>query len=422
MNISLLYGNGTISAQLPNNRELSIISCHLDEYAAGAAELELVQASMKKSIGSPPLARLAKGKKKVVLLAGDHTRPVPSKIIVPCLLDEIRRGNPNAEVTILIATGCHRGTTKEELILKFGRELCLREKIVVHDCMDEANLVKVGTLPSGGELILSRLAVEADLLVAEGFIEPHFFAGFSGGRKSVLPGVASCSTVYYNHNAAFIGDKHSRSGVLDGNLIHKDMIYAAKKVNLAYIVNVVINSRKEVIASFAGDCDEAHLAGCRFLVNMVSAAAVPADIVITTNNGFPLDQNIYQAVKGMSTAEATCKPGGVIIEVAECRDGYGGDGFYRMFRDNPSAKDILDTIRKTQAKDTVEDQWQAQILARILSKHKVILVSEMPPDIVRDLHMIPAGTVEEALWLADGFLKREGTICVIPEGVTQIIW
>jgi len=421
MNILLPYGNGTISARLPGHRVLATITSHINEYAPGTTELELVQASMEEPIGSLPLARLAHGKKKVVLLASDHTRPVPSKIIVPCLLDEIRRGNPDAEITIMIATGCHRGSTKEELVLKFGEEICRRETIVIHDCMDNTNMVKIGTLPSGGDLILNHLVTEADLLVAEGFIEPHFFAGFSGGRKSVLPGVAACSAVYYNHNAAFIDDEHSRAGILDGNLIHKDMVYAAKKAGLAYIVNVVINSKKEIIASFAGDCEKAHLAGCRFLADMAGAVPVPADIVITTNNGYPLDQNVYQAVKGMSTAEATCNPGGVIIEVAKCEDGCGGEGFYRLFRDNQCAAELLDTIRKTEAKDTVADQWQAQIFARILSKHKIILVSQVPPDIVRDFHMIPAETVEQALRLADGLLKREGTICVIPEGITSFI-
>lgn len=159
------------------------------------------------------------GKKDVVIIASDHTRPVPSKIIMPLMLEEIRKGNPDADITILIATGCHRETAKEELVQKFGKDIVDNEKILVHDCDDTTNLVSLGRLPSGGELIINKIAVEADLLCSEGFIEPHFFAGFSGGRKSVLPGIASRKTVLANHRSAFIADDHARTGILEGNPI-----------------------------------------------------------------------------------------------------------------------------------------------------------------------------------------------------------
>lgn len=420
--ITLPYGKGHIEAQLPEERVAGVIRSRLDEYVPQGSQQELVRRSMAAPIGTGTLEELAKGKRRVVLLCSDHTRPVPSRAIVPQMLEAIRRGNPQAEITLLIATGCHRGTTLAELGDKFGPEIVEREHIVVHDCAAEEEMVHLGTLPSGGELYLNRIAAEADLLVAEGFIEPHFFAGFSGGRKSVLPGVASRRTVYANHCAQFIDDPHARAGILEGNPIHKDMIWAARRAGLAYIVNVVINSKKEVIASFAGDCDEAHRAGTRFLASLCEGKPVPADIVLTSNNGYPLDQNIYQAVKGMSTAEMTCNPGGVIIIAAKCEDGNGGDEFYRTFSQDRDAASIMRHILSVPQGETVADQWQSQIFARVLMKCRVVFISDAPDDVVRDFHMTPAHSIQEALTLAEAMLgDPQAKITVIPEGISSII-
>ena len=260
------YGKGEICCEIPDERLLGVLRSGITEYRPEGTPDELTERAMACSIASSSLCELAKGKKKVVLIASDHTRPVPSRVIVPKMLREIRKGNPEAEITILIATGCHRGTTAEELTAKFGEEIVRNEHIVVHDC-DKSEMVRLGVLPSGQPLIVNRLAADADLLVAEGFIEPHFFAGYSGGRKSVLPGVVAREVVLGNHNGAFIDDPHSRTGVLEGNRIHEDMLYAAKKVGLAYIVNVVLNAEHEVIYAVAGDVEKAHEAGCAFLAS-----------------------------------------------------------------------------------------------------------------------------------------------------------
>ena len=318
----LPYGRGTISLSLPERRVKAVLESHLHTYHPDLGEEELVNAALESPEGSPRLSQLAKGKHNVVMIASDHTRPVPSRHIIPAMLREIREGNPEADITILIATGCHRAPTREELIQKFGEEIAGREKIVIHSCEDSEDFVSLGTLPSGGELILNRMAVEADLLCAEGFIEPHFFAGFSGGRKSVLPGVAARKTVLANHCSAFIDSPYARTGIIEGNPIHRDMIYAAKKAGLAFIVNVVINQKKEIIHAVAGDCDLAHKKGVSFLNDWCRTPAVPADIVVSTNGGYPLDQNIYQSVKGMTAAEVTVKEGGVIIMLSKAADGH----------------------------------------------------------------------------------------------------
>ncbi len=419
--LSIPYGEKRLEFDIPEGHPVTILQGKLESYTAPAPEEELILNAMKNPVGSKRLCELARGKRKVVLICSDHTRPVPSRLIVPHMLAEIREGNPDAAITILIATGCHRLTTADELESKFGPEIYRNEKIMIHDCEDEENLVKIGTLPSGGDLIINKLVTEADLVCAEGFIEPHFFAGFSGGRKSILPGVASRVCVHYNHNAEFIDDPHSRMGILADNPIHRDMIYAAKTAGLRYIVNVVLNADKKVVAAYAGDVDEAHLAGCEFVKDQMGCRAVPGDIVITTNNGYPLDQNVYQMVKGMCTAEATCAEGGVIIAAGECRDGIGGDGFYKTFKECTDISALLAEFRATPKEETILDQWQSQIFARILEKHKVIFVSEISDDIVRDFHMIPARSMAEAVSLAEGLVgKKDYSVTVLPEGISVI--
>ena len=277
--IQFPYGKETLSIDIPQERLSAVLTSEMHHYKPELSQEELVREALEHPIGTPKLSVMAEGKKKVVIIASDHTRPVPSKIIMPQMLAEIRKGNPDADITILISTGCHRETTKEELVNKFGPDIVAQEKIVIHDC-DDPTQVSLGKLPSGGELIVDRLAVEADLLVAEGFIEPHFFAGFSGGRKSVLPGIASRKTVIYNHNAEFIASDRARTGIVDGNPIHIDMLYAARAAHLAFICNVVINSDKEVIYAVSGDVDQAHIAGREFLSSKCKVDAVMSDIVI----------------------------------------------------------------------------------------------------------------------------------------------
>ncbi|MBR2839112.1 MAG: nickel-dependent lactate racemase [Kiritimatiellae bacterium] len=420
--ILLPYGKGQVPLEIEDGHLAGVLRSGIHGYRPPKGAVELVRESMENPIGSPRLRELAAGKRKITVIASDHTRPVPSRAIIPPMLEEIRAGNPDAEVTILVATGLHRTTTKDELAAKFGPDIVSKERIVVHDCDDAANLVSLGKLPSGGDLVVNRLAVEADLLVAEGFIEPHFFAGFSGGRKSVLPGIASRATVMYNHNAGFIAHPKARTGVLDGNPIHEDMLFAARAARLAFVVNVVIDAAHEPIFSVAGDCEAAHRAGREFLAGKCQVGAVPADIAVSTNGGYPLDQNIYQAVKGMTAAEATVKDGGVIVMFASASDGHGGASFHRTFRDEPDLGRMMRTFLARRPEETIIDQWQSQILARVLLKAKVVFVSECDDQIVRDLHMIPAHGPEEAMEKAKALVGRpDYTVTVIPDGVAVIV-
>lgn len=419
--IKLPYGRRSIIVDIPEDRLNGVLISLAHKYTTLKSEEDILKRALSKPIDTPRLKELVQGKEKIVVISSDHTRPVPSHVTMPLILGEIREMNPKVDIHILVATGFHRASTETELRDKYGNEIVDNEKIVIHDSRDEGSMVKVGILPSGGDLILNKLAVEADLLIAEGLIEPHFFAGFSGGSKSILPGIASHTTVLANHCSEFIAHKRARAGILKGNPIHKDMLYAAQKANLAFILNVVINANKKVINAFAGHSEKAHFKGCKFISEHVRVKAEPADIVITTNGGYPLDQNIYQSVKSMTAAEATCKEGGIIIVVSECIDGHGGDSFYSTFTDADSVQEIMDDIMLRNRNETLPDQWESQILARILLRYKVIMVTDAPKEIVENMHMKWAASVVEAIEMADEILGGLNKITIIPDGVSVIV-
>lgn len=416
----LPYYKGHINCTIPDELVAGVLVSKTEEYKPTMSEVDLVKDALQHPISSLPLCELAKDKKHIVIISSDHTRPVPSHITMPLLLEEIRKYNKDVKISILIATGMHRPTTHEELVSKYGEKIVQEEEIIIHNAYEDENMTFKGILPSGGELWINKLVDSADLLISEGFIEPHFFAGFSGGRKSILPGIASKKTVLWNHNAKFIANKHSRAGNLEDNPIHKDMLFAAKAAGLAFILNVVINGEKKIIKAFAGGLEEAHAHGCELVKEIAQVEPVYADIVITTNGGYPLDQNIYQTVKGMTAGEACVNEGGVIIICSSCADGTGGDFFYKLLADCKDAKEAYAKLNDVDPKDTEFDQWEAQILARILCKANVIIVSDKcDPKIITDMHIMHAYNIDEALDKARAMVGNK-KITVIPDGISVI--
>ncbi len=429
MQIKLPYGDGFLTAELPDNT--AILEPAQAEYNKELSQEELIEQALNEPIGSLGLAELVQKRSqekaqsssealRVTIISSDHTRPVPSKLTMPFLLREIRKANPKAEITILVATGFHRGSTDEELRAKYGSEIFENERIVNHDCTNSP-MVELGTLPSGGKLVLNELAINTDLLIAEGFIEPHFFAGYSGGRKSVLPGIASRVTVLANHCSEFIDNKKARAGITEGNPIHRDMIFAAQEAKLAFILNVVLDEDKKVIAAFAGDPFKAHEKGAAFVDTFSQVRPVFSDIVITSNGGYPLDQNIYQAVKSVSAADASCNPGGVIIVASECRDGHGGEVMYQSFKEASSVEEVHQKIMDTPATQTVPDQWQTQFYSDIMKRNTLIMISDPKnKEIIEDMYMLYAANLDEALKLA--YDRKPGAqVTVIPNGISVIV-
>ncbi|MDF2673887.1 MAG: hypothetical protein K0R09_2152 [Clostridiales bacterium] len=417
MKIQLPFGQAYLLAEVPEDRITQLVEPQLSHVEA--KELDLVKRALSLPFGGQKLSDMAQGKKTACVITSDHTRPVPSKLTLPLILEELRKGNPEIDITILVATGCHRASTESELIEKFGEKIVEQERVVIHNCDAVEEMKFLGLLPSGGKLLLNQRVLQTELLLAEGFIEPHFFAGFSGGRKSILPGVAARETVMYNHNAEFINNEKARAGILFGNPIHIDMEAAAEMANLRFILNVVLDRNKSIVAAFAGAPQETYGSGCEYLAKQAGVQLKPTPIVITTNGGYPLDQNLYQCVKGITTAESACLPGGVIILAAACNDGHGGKDFYQVLKSANSPQELLQQISGRVAADTLPDQWQYQILARILSKQHVIIVTKPQwQTMIEEMHLHYAQTVEMALKIAEQWVSRDSDITVIPDGVS----
>ena len=417
---SIPYYTSALELHVDEKNLKAELNSRTDSYDASKGEAELVREALANPIGTPRLCELAKGKNRIVLVTSDHTRAVPSKLTLPLLLEEIRRGNPEADITILIATGLHRATTEEEQRRMFGDAIVDNEKIVVNQAFVDEDFEKVCDLPSGAELWVNKVALHCDLLVTEGFIEPHFFAGFSGGRKSILPGICNAATVNENHSYKAISSPYSTTGVLEHNPIHEDMVCAARAVNVQFIMNVALNAEKKVIAAFAGDLEQAHEKGVTFVRSLAQCPSVEGDIVITSNGGYPLDQNLYQSPKAVATAEACCREGGVIIMCASCCDGMGGTHFEKLIVKG-TVDEIDAYLSKIPPKETIPEQWCAQIFARILKKHKVILVTTyLDHELVRKANMIPASTPDEALEMAYEIMGRDAEVVVIPDGVAVL--
>ena len=419
MSIHIPYGKGHIDCTIPHD---GLLTSRIDTLKSDRPGIEIVREAVASPIGSKALSELAVGKKTCTIIISDHTRPVPSRDILPPMLQQLRQGSPDIQVTLLVATGFHRPTTTAELEAKLGPEIADREKIIVHDAFDPDSNVEIGILPSGAPLVIDRAAVETDLLISEGFIEPHFFAGFSGGRKSVLPGVCDKTTVLGNHCGEFIASPFARTGILEGNPLHIDMVAAAEMAKLQFIVNVVIDEEKKTVAAFAGDFRQVHEAGVAFLRQYCEVQAIPGDIVITSNGGAPLDQNIYQSVKGLTAAEASAKEGAVLIMCAQLADGTGGEGFYTSLRDCESPAAHFAQCAATPQNKTIPDQWESQILARILMKHRVIFVSRPEMEAtLREMKLDYAPDLATALAMAKADWGEKAEITVIPNGISVMV-
>ena len=418
--IPIPYYTSTLALHVEEENLKAVLTAKMHGFHAEKSQEQLVLDALEHPVDSPRLRMLAEGKRNIVIVTSDHTRAVPSKITLPLLLKEIRSGNPDADITILIATGLHRPTTEEEQRRMFGDEIVDHEKIAINNAFAPEQFVELCTLPSGAVFQVNRLAAECDLLVTEGFVEPHFFAGFSGGRKSILPGICSERTVNENHSYKAVSHPRSNSGMLKDNPIHADMLCAAKAVNVQFIFNVALDGEKKIVAAWAGDLEKAHEAGVAFIRQWSQCPVVTGDIVITSNGGYPLDQNLYQSPKAMATAEACAGEDGVIIMCCSCCDGMGGAHFGQLIqRGTPDEIDRY--LSSIPPEKTIPEQWCTQVCVRVLRKHPVILVTTfLNHDEVRKANMIPASTPDEALEIAYRLKGKQASVVVIPDGVSVL--
>jgi len=407
--IELPCGECTITARIPTKN----IACVLTKPDARglADEREAILQSLRSPIESPPLRNLIKPSDKVVVIATDNTRPCPDDRILPPLLTELESVVPRQNITIMIALGLHPPLNKAELSKKLGADIVANYNVVNHDVNDT---VYIGTTSRGTPVDINRRVIEADFRISTGFIEPHFFAGFSGGRKSIAPGVFSVRSAYHNHGYQMIEHPKVRAGILHGNPIHEDMIEQAQMAKLNFIVNVLLNKQNEITHVVAGHPFQAHEKGCQ-IERKIAGIKVSqrADITITTNGGAPLDLDLYQTCKGIDTAAQVTRDGGIIIVASLCSAGIGPEAFLELHRSVDSPKEV---IRKIKREEPIGVQWENQILARTQLKNDIYLVSSLDDRTVRDMMMTPASTVEEGLEKAFSILGDDAEIIVIPEG------
>jgi nickel-dependent lactate racemase len=413
---SLQYGKGSIRFVPPPGTEVQLIEPRI--HPAPSDQAAVVQQALDHPVNSPTLKELTAHVKKILIITNDNTRPMPSKITIPLIIGAFCRPVETYDLTILIATGLHRKMTPEETVEQFGRETVEKYRIVNHVATDRSQLTFHGKMTSGNELWLNRLVAESDLVISEGFIEAHFFAGFSGGRKSILPGVAGAETIMNNHSPANIADLRACSANLEGNPVHAECAEAAGIAGLGFILNVALNKEKKIIRAFAGHPTDAHLQGCAFVKEAMSVKVHPTDIVVTGNNGYPLDRNLYQVVKGIDVASRVVIKGGVIIMAAQCLDGAGHRKFGEMIQSCRSAEELNDRMS---APPGEIDKWQVQILARALMKCTIILINDtLTRQEVESLFLVYAADLDEALKIALGIKGENASISVIPEGPVVI--
>ena len=417
MHVRLDYGVDGLEVDLPDRRVTVIEPRFRSAVADPRAALI---SKLRDPLGTPPLRELVRRGQSVAISVCDLTRAQPRHDMLEALFAEMPNARPE-DITILIATGTHRVNTPAELDEMLGQDIVRGYRVVNHDSRDAGALEAVGTTSSGVKVAINRLWLAADVRITTGFVEPHFFAGFSGGPKMVAPGLAGLDTVLTLHDARRIGHPSATWGVTDCNPIHDDVREIARIVGVSFAVDVTLNRDQKITAVFAGDLLAEHRAACAAAKqDAMREVEAPFDVVLTTNSGYPLDQNLYQAVKGMSAAAKVVKPGGAIICAAECRDGLPAHGSYgRVLASQPSPEKLLAMIEAPGYR--APDQWQVQIQAQIQMKARVsVKAAGLSPDVLRAAHFEPVDDVAKAVREAMRKAGPDAALCVLPQGPQTI--
>jgi nickel-dependent lactate racemase len=418
MRTRLAYGKTGLDIDLPDDAPITVIE---PRYLPGLPDpAAALHAALRSPIGAQPLRTLVGPSDTVGIVFSDITRPTPHRLLLPAILAELEH-LPDAQIVLFNATGTHRANTEAELRGMLGDQVVDRYRIVQNDCTDRETHVSLGTTRSGNEIWIQREFVECDKRILTGFIEPHLFAGFSGGGKAVMPGLALLETVMRNHSVRHIDSPLATWGITEGNPLWEEVREAARLVQPLFLLNVTLNRDKQITAVFAGAWEEAHARGCQF-VKQTAMVAVPSpfDIVITTNSGYPLDLNLYQTVKGMSAAAQVVRPGGSIVAAAQCWDGIPDHGEYaQMLHEADSSQSLLQTIRRPGYQR--HDMWEAQVQALVLQKADVYVHSDGLSDAqIREALLTPCRDIEACVAALRRKYGPECRICVLPEGPQTI--
>ena len=418
MKIDLAYGKTGLTIDIPGD-QTSIIE---PQFIPGLPdELGAIKTALRNPIGTSPLRKSIEPGQKVGISVCDITRPMPSKRILPVILNELKHIHPS-NITIFIATGTHRKNTHSELFSMLG-ELPMSGgyNIVNHDAFSQANLTKVGVTKEHIPIFLNTDWIKTDFKITTGFVEPHFFAGFSGGPKMIAPGLAGFETIMKLHDSDMISNPNSKWGITHGNPIHDSIREIATLFPSNFTLDVTINKHHKITSVYAGEMFQVHKAACEFAHSTaMREVPEPFDIVVTTNSGYPLDMNLYQAVKGMSAAHQIVKKGGSIICAAECSDGIPDHGSYgEILKSQASPQSLLNMIEASDYQK--HDQWQVQIQASIQMENDVYLKSgNLSTDQIIEAHFLPADDVSKKVSELLSEKYPNGTVCVLPEGPQTI--
>jgi nickel-dependent lactate racemase len=412
--VRLAYGKTGIEIRLPadaNARLLRTRPCPSIDDPDRA-----IRGALEDPTESASLATLARGRKNACVVICDVTRPVPNATLLPPILATLEEAGIGRDtITILIATGIHRPNLGAELVELVGAEIAGRYNTVNHLSREDGELRHIGETDAGIPLFINRHYLDADLKVLTGFIEPHLWAGYSGGRKLILPGIAGLETMKYMHNVEMIDHPGTRYGNLEDNPFHEAGLEVARRVGVDFIVNVTLNEDKKITGVFAGHYDKAHSEGVKFCEEYaVAEIDGPVDLAITTNGGYPLDQSVYQSVKGMSGANAIVRPGGTILIATRCEAGTGSPEFTDLLERADSADHLLEMLRQPGFFEV--DQWIAQEMCRILKQKRVCIFTEgLTPQQIRRALLEPVNDLQRFI---DDYLAKQPTarVAVIPEG------
>lgn len=425
MQVELAYGHNGLTVDLPDDTDV-ITSKHTPSLTDEAAS---IREALRNPIGSALLADLVKAGDTVAIVHSDITRPTPNDRMLPPLLAELEEaGIRRQDITLINALGTHRPQTDAELRTMLGDAVVDNYRCLQHDAFDDSILTPIGTTSNGNAVRINQRFLDADVRILTGFIEPHFFAGFSGGPKGVLPAIAGAESVLTNHSRAMIAHENATWGITEGNPVWEEMREVALMAKPTFLMNVTLNAAKEITGVFAGELLAAHKAGCEFVRQsaMVSVSQ-PYDIVVTTNSGYPLDQNLYQTVKGMSAAQRIVKQDGAIIMAGACQDGLPDHGRYaELLVEAGSPQGVLDMLAQPGFGE--QDQWQIQIQAQIQLHANVHVYSDgLSDEQIRRALLTPCRDIRQTTdtLLAKTQKGPNGAaprICALPEGPQTIAY
>ncbi len=414
MNVRFAFGKDGIDVPIPDPVRAEIVHCRSAAPLADAPSA--LDAALERPIGCAPLEELAAGKRTAAIPVCDITRPAPNRVTLPPLLERLHRaGIPVEGVTILIATGLHRGATDEEIRTIVGPEIAAKYRVLNHDAKNADEHRSLGATRRGTPVYIDKRFLDADLHITLGFIEQHLMLGFSGGRKLIVPGLAGQETIKTIHSPRFNREPLATEGSIDENPLHHEFLEIAAMARHDFVLDVTLTQEREISGVFAGHPVKAHAAGVGFLESSsLARLPEPVDVAITSSAGYPLDLTFYQATKGITAAEHIVKPGGAILLVAECAEGVGSPAYARMLTEFRGYREFLDSIQGTPVEI---DQWQVEKLALAGLKHRLLFYTPgVSPSQLGSLGPQWFGELNEAVAAALEGLPADGRVALIPDG------